>query len=192
MWCRRYERMISDAMDTGRALPLQVSRHMAACPRCRQFHAACVRLTDELPRTAWADPPAVPASLKGDIVRALDRSCSSAPLPRAARGNWRLYSAVATGVAAGLLLAFVCLHAVPKADKASPAGPASPAAAAPSLDPLAPLSELAKAAPHPLVPLSEAVANPLAQEWERLTEDTRAAAGFLISCLPAVGSGTVF
>lgn len=185
MLCTLYQWQISSALDDGRPLSPRVSRHVAACPQCRRFHERCLGIADGLVREAPDALSPVPPGLKNGILGALDRRRPPMALPsvNVARNLW-LRPAMAAGLAAVVIAGFLVFRTPAPAAREMD----NPMDMIANLTPLPSTLGLPVAAKNPIVPLHGLLDNPLAAEWTRLADDTRAAAKFVTDCLPVVPS----
>lgn len=92
--CWFYRRFISGCIDTERALPEQIERHVRRCAACRAFYDTGIRLADRLIAEASQENVTPPPFLHGKILASLD----VLPHSRTARIGFRPAWLVAVGI----------------------------------------------------------------------------------------------
>jgi hypothetical protein len=156
MNCTDWENLLQERLDGGPAADRPgLEPHLAACPSCRERHAAARRLEEGLRLLA---PPAPPAGLSGRVAaRVLDDRHARL------RRRHRLLRTVAA-VAAAVLLVFLTVR-----DRPSPPEPVPPVVAA-----------LQAPAPSPSLRDSVAEASTAVVDLTRRTADETVGQGRLL------------
>ena len=202
MICLFYQWRISSALDCDRPSAALPVRHMAGCPKCREFYRQSVMLGRRLRAEA-----ATAARAAGDVLRDahsgsdrvlhmprnVAKSAGPRRWPRAAWSGRRLAAAIATAAAACIAVAVLVLTLLnatrqdpkptivkhyPKPVPARVPGVAKPEVTLPAelADSVQSLKDLAK--------------EPLVREMNRISHDAKAAGQVLISCLTIDPTGT--
>jgi len=188
MFCFLHQWRISRHLDSDRPLPRRTRRHLARCRPCRTFYEHATALGERLTEQAGQVTAAVSPALHEKILRrcrqqpAAERTPASGRFARL-RPRLALAAAVALPLIAAVVIYLIYLSRPPTdpgppvvelPPPSSPGGNDSPIVMVYPSD----LSARATAA------IETVVQRPTEREIRLLGQDGRAAAEFLLACLP--------
>jgi hypothetical protein len=185
MPCFHHRILISRAANHDRTPPAFTRRHMQHCPTCRQFHETTVRVGQRLRHDADALSADVSEDLHQKILSrcGLDRPATRQPAPRtltlARATGWALAAAAVALLAVGVWVSVQPAKTPTLEHRLVEDTPKPQPAAKPM--PLQIVVEL------PATSADAAAAKlykPLEDELARLRQDGKAAADFLLACVP--------
>ena len=191
MFCTLYRWVISRSIDTPGVLPRRVAKHVGRCPACRAYRESCIELGDHLVDEAAEQSHPVSDELHARILLrcgAAAEAESPTAMPRLNRRRLRLGLAIAA--AASVLLALAAWQFYP-AGTQRPVDIANPS---PSPRPKPTPIRIAKG--NEGVPIdarwinvasskaNDVISQSMDDEFERLRESGRAAAGFVLARMP--------
>ena len=189
MLCILHKWFISRCMDSAEPLPQLVVRHIGRCPRCKSFREHCLALATRLPDQALLQTREVSAELHRKIMRGLQsQPVASIAAARAGTNIPRhrpvLAPAIATAV---ILLAVVAVYFYSSwgSTRQKPRS-SSPWAGISNDEPTVWLVGPGDLAAEPASLIEEVVQWPMEEEVRLLGQDGRAAADFLLACVPAI------
>ena len=186
MFCTIYRWLISRSMDTPGRLSQPVARHVGRCPACRAYRQSCIELGDRLADEAAEGAHRVSDELHARILLRCGAGAEAAAptaMPRSNGGRLRLGLAVA--VAASVLVALAAWQFYPGHTQTPTVivRPRINPEPKPKPDPIriaiGPgwLGEASSKA-------NDAINQSIDDEFERLRESGRAAAGFVLARMP--------
>ena len=189
MLCILHKWFISRRMDSAEPLPQLVVRHIGQCPTCKSFCDRCLALATRLPDEALLQTREVSAELHRKIMCGLrTQSEANAAAARAEMNIPRhrpiLVPAIATAV---ILLAVVAVYFYSSwgSTQQKPHSP-SPWTGISNGEPTVWLVGPGDLAGKSSSLIEEVVQWPVEEEMRLLRQDGRAAADFLLACVPAV------
>ena len=189
MLCILHKWFISRSMDSAEPLPPLVVRHIGRCPTCKSFHDHCLALATRLPDQALLQTREVSGELHTRIMRGLQTQAGGST--RAARSGTNiprhrpiLAPAIAT---ARVLLAVVAVYFYSGWDSSRQKSRSpSPWTGISNGEPTVWLVSPGDLAAESGSLIEEVVQWPLEEEMRLLRQDGRAAADFLLACVPPV------
>ena len=189
MLCILRKWFISRCMDSAEPLPQLVVRHIGRCPTCKSFHDRCLALATRLPDQALLQTCEVSAELHAKIMRGLrTQPEANAAAARAEMNIPRhrpiLAPAIATAV---VLLAVVAVYFYSSwgPTRQKPRSP-TPWTGISNGEPTVWLVGPGDLAAKSGSLIEEVVQWPMEEEMRLLRQDGKAAADFLLACVPAV------
>ncbi len=189
MLCILHKWFIARRMDSAEPLPQLVVRHIGRCPTCKSFHDNCLALAMRLPEGALRQTREVSVQLHTKIMRGLrTQPQANAAAARAEMNIPRhrpiLAPAIATAV---VLLAVVAVYFYSSwgSTRQKPHS-SSPWAGISNDEPTVWLIGPEDLAAEPASLIEEVVQWPMEEEMRLLRQDGRAAADFLLACVPPV------
>lgn len=186
MFCKLHRWHVSRSLDDARPLPKATARHVKKCDACRQFHQDSLAVARRLAEQAAPSPVTVSPDLHERILLRCGLAAHAAR-PRRASASWRAHLSLpaalaAAAVAAMLAIAGARYFAAPPKPAPPPGGPEH-IAKTPPPKPTAPsVGDTEAAFP---VAVEQALRQPVEDELTLLREDAKAAASFLLACIPA-------
>jgi len=172
-------------MNVDGPLPTRVIKHIDKCPACRSFHDHCLALADHLPNEANRQRPKVSTKLHAKImgqcyqpVRKTETTVRVEMNIR--RSRWALAPAIAAGV---VLLAMLAIHLYHGAEPSQQKPGPGVQVALVNTDPMDWLLgggfDAGTAAS-----IEGFLQGPIKEEIDLLKQDGKAAAEFLLACVP--------
>lgn len=175
MFCMLYKWLISRSMDADKSLPRLVVKHLRKCPACNSFYENCLELAAQLPELAKDERAEVSNELHARIMRGLEGN--KAKVRTAIRPGWRvLVPATAAAVVALAILLTIQNYRGPdqRPEPGSTAGVINTET----------IGWLIELNAEKAVSIEEAVQGPLQEEIRLLGDEGKAAAEFLLACIP--------
>ncbi len=173
MFCTLHRWHISQTLDTGEPLPRRVSRHLERCPECSAFYERCETVAAELAEQARPESATVSAKVHAGILRRCTRRPAGAGTP-ARRVHARVWAVAAALIVLAVLIGQLVFSGSP--EKSTPPQSATTARGEFTW----PDTNVVEAA----AAVEMAAQRPLTDELRLLTQDGKAAAGFLLACMP--------
>ena len=175
MLCILHRWFISQSIDSINLLPKRVVRHMEKCPSCKSFRERSGAMADQLSEESQWRRLEVSAELHGRIMRKLQEDSAAARVVIDARRLWlRLAPVIAT---AAVLLVMVTIHLWPKEQ-------GSGQMAVNGINPVAFLAVGESFKVESVSSIEAALQRPMQEEIHLLGQDGKAAAEFLVACIP--------
>ena len=173
MFCVLYKWLISRRMDADKALPGLVARHLRKCPACKSFHENCLELAARLGEKAKDERVEVSSELHERIMSGLRGNWAETKVWTRMRPSWRVL--VPAAAAAVLALAVIMMI---QNDREPEPGSTFGAINTETI------GWLIEVNAEKAVSIEEAVQGPIQEEIRLLADEGKAAAKFLLACLP--------
>ena len=179
MFCILHRWFISQSIDLIRPLPRRVERHLRQCPGCTSFRERSEAMADQLSEESQWRRLEVSAELHGRIMRKLQEDSAAARVVIDARRLWlRLAPVIAT---AAVLLVIVTIHLYSGTE---PKERGSGRMAANGINQVAFLAVGESFKVESVSSIEAALQRPMQEEIRLLGQDGKAAAEFLLACIP--------
>ena len=192
MLCILHKWLISRSMNVDGPLSRRVIKHIDGCPACKSFHDHCLALADELPNEANRQRPKVSTELHRKImgrcyepVRKTETSVRVETNIR--RSRWTLAPAIAAGV---ILVTILAIQLYPGSEP-SPQKPGPGVQVA--VGDTGPIDWLLDAGlkAGTAASIEGFLQGPIQEEIGLLKQDGKAAAEFILACVPLDVDGLV-
>ena len=187
MFCKLHRWHVSRSLDDAQPLPKATARHVEKCNTCRQFHQDSLAVARRLTERPAPSPATVSPDLHDRILLRCGLARARSAQPHHGSANWRghlgLPLALAVAAAAAMLaIAGARYFAAP--EPTPPPGGPGPIATPNVPKPIVLPAVDDTAADFPVV-VERAFRKPVEDELDLLRDDAKAAASFLLACIPA-------